>query len=310
MDAMTNLKAFVATARTGSFSRAARELGVAPSVVTKRVGQLEHEIRRSLFVRSTRRVELTDAGRRFLPRVRALISDFEDTFATMRRPRKHLEGHIRIKSPTTLTVTRLGGLFGGFQSAHPLVSMEVVLIDGPVNPIEEGYDVAIGAFAPTFPDVVDVPLCPLRRVVCAAPAYLNRRGHPKHPRNLVTQDCLVFTPSGTVWDFTGPQGPISVEVRPRFASNDGQLLVAAAVEGNGIGLLSRYACAAPLRDGRLVPVLPDYAVPDMLIKAVVPEAKIDQPVLRALLAWLAERLAPATAPELDGEPASTCPPAG
>lgn len=290
MDTMLNLKAFVTTARTGNFSRAARELGVAPSVVTKRIDQLERQIGTRLFARSTRRVELTDAGRRDLPRAGALINSYDDTIAAMTRSPKSLEGHIRIKAPTTLTVLYLGKILSAFQRIHPMVSIDIVLIDRPVNPVEEGFDIALGAFSPTFGGVVDVPLCPLKRLVCAAPSYLRRQGEPRHPRDLVAHDCLTFLPSDRIWTFTSDQGPISVEVTPRLSANDGQVLLAAALEGNGIALLSRYIVAAALAEGRLVPVLPAFAVPDMWIKAVVPETKASQGIIRALLAWLTEHL--------------------
>lgn len=296
MDMMSNLKAFAATARTGSFSRAAREIGVATSVATKRVGQLESALRTPLFTRTTRLVTLTDAGRHHLPRVRALIAEYDATLAAMTARPGRLAGHLRIKAPTTLGELYIGPILAAFQNRHPAVSLEIVLIDGPVNPVESGFDMAIGAFTPTFGGVVDFPLRPLRRMLCAAPAYLAAHGAPRHPRDLLGHACLDFAPSGRVWTFTGPEGPVSVEVMPRLAANDGKVLLAAALAGNGIALLGHYLAGPALAEGRLVRVLAEYALPELLIKAVVPETKVHTETMRALLAWLTEAFGPAAPP--------------
>lgn len=292
MDMMSNLKAFATTARTGSFSATARELGVAPSVVTKRVEQLEAALRTRLFERTTRLVTPTDAGRRHLPRVRALIAEYDATLAAMTARTGALSGHLRLKVPTTLGERVLGPALAAFQRRHPAVSLDIALIDGPVNPVEAGFDVAIGAFTPTFGGVMDFPLRPLRRHLCAAPAYLAAHGVPRHPRDLLAHACLDFAPSGRVWSFRGPEGPVSVEVMPRLAANDGQVLLEAALEGNGIALLGTYLTAAPLAEGRLVVVLPDFAMPELLLKAVVPETRAQAALVRALLAWLDAALGP------------------
>jgi len=286
MDTLQNLKAFLAVAGSGSFSAAARQLGVAPSVVTKRIDQLEWAAKVALFARSTRRVAPTEAGERFLPRVRAAVAELDEVLSEMARPRRDLEGHLRVKVPTTLAVLYLGAILGRFQAQHPRVSLDVVLADRPLNPVEEGFDLAVVAFPASFGGVVDEPLCPLRRMVCASPAYLAARGVPRHPRELAGHDTLNFLPTGSVWIFGSKRGPISVELAPKLSANDNQVLLAAAREGNGVALLPSYVARPALRAGELVQVLEAFPVPEIWIKALMPENRMQIPRVKALLAFL------------------------
>lgn len=291
MDTLDNLRAFVATAESGSFSKAARQQGLVPSVVAKRIDQLEWRVRAPLFTRSTRRLRLTDVGERYLPEVRRLIREMDETLAGMARSGGGIEGHIRIKIPTTLGVLRLSALLQDFMASEPMISLDVVLADRSVNPVEEGFDMAIGARPESYGKVQDHPLCPIQRRLCAAPAYLLRRGVPQTPAQLLDHDCLVFATSGLPWEFQGPQGLVGVEVRPRLKTNDGLGLCQATLAGQGIAVLADYLGAPHLRSGALVEVLPQMRLPDLWLKALVPSSRIELPRIQALLRWLSRHLA-------------------
>ncbi|QKO22024.1 LysR family transcriptional regulator [Rhodoferax sp. BAB1] len=290
MDTLANLKAFVMTAETGSFSEAARQAGLATSVIAKRINQLEWRIRAPLFTRSTRKLTLTDVGERYLPTVRAMVRQMDDTLDGMAQASGALEGHIRVKIPTTLGVLYLSKLLNRFLQSQPLISMEVVLADRSVNPIEEGFDMAIGARPESYGQVLDHPLCPIRRRLCAAPSYLARKGTPATPADLLEHDCLVLTTTGSRWELHGPQGLVGVDVRPKLRSNDGTALCAATLDGQGIALLADYLVAPALRAGTLQEVLPGMQLQDIWLKALVPSNRIDLPRIRALLQWLTEQL--------------------
>jgi DNA-binding transcriptional LysR family regulator len=161
MDTVLNMKAFLATARSGNFTAAARVLGVAPSIATKRVTQLERQIRGRLFSRSTRQVKLTTLGERYLPVVQALVSDFDKTLSIMSDARPRVEGHVRVKCPTTMGYSFLSDAFVRFQKQNPMISMDIMLYDKPVNPVEEGLDIAIGGASVSFGNVIDIPFRPL-----------------------------------------------------------------------------------------------------------------------------------------------------
>jgi DNA-binding transcriptional LysR family regulator len=179
-----------------------------------------------------------------------------------------------------------------FQTLNTKVSMELVLTDRALNPADEGFDVAIAAFGATFSDVVDVPLCPLRRMLCAAPDYLAHRGSPQHPRELIEHDTLCFAPTGPIWSFDGPQGPATIEVRPRMSANDGQVLLGAALAGNGIALLSEYLIAPALKRGELMTLLENYRPPEIWVKALIPETRMQVARIRALSEFMKEAFYP------------------
>jgi DNA-binding transcriptional LysR family regulator len=286
MDVLVNLQAFLATAETGGFSAAARKLDISTSVVAKRVTQLETRIGLSLFHRSTRQLRLTEAGERYVHRARGVVADASDLLSRMGEKDHDLVDHLRIKAPTSLTVARLADAFSTFQSQNPNLKLEIVLIDRPVDPVTEGFDIAIGAFPHAFGGVVDEPLCKLRRLLCASSAYLNKHGMPKHPRDLVAHRCLSFLPTGPEWIFDGPRGRTSVQVRPLLSSNEGHVLVRSAIAGNGIALISHYLAEDALRSGALRPVLPDFPVPDLWVKAAIPERRRNAAAVQALLRQL------------------------
>lgn len=290
MDKLTNLRAFLSVAGCGSFSAAARQLGVAPSVVTKRIGELEATARVRLFARTTRKVSLTEAGLYFLPRVRAALLEVEDVFAEMARPREVLEGHLRVKVPTTLGVLFLGPILARFQAEHPRVSIEVVLADRPVNPAEEGFDVAVTVFPAAFAEVAEEMLCPLQRLVCASPGYVAAHGQPQHPRDLASHATLSFQPTGHVWTFQSDHGLIGVDVVPRFSANDSQVLFAAAKQGNGIALLPAYVSSRAIETGELVQLLAGFRIPEIWVKALVPRSRVQIPRVQELVDALKDGL--------------------
>lgn len=292
MNTLQNLRAFLDVASAGSFSAAARKVGVATSVIAKRIDQLEAATGTRLFQRTTRSVSLTEAGQGWIGRVRSMVADMEDMMASVGRKDHELEGPLRVKAPTTMTILHLAGIFARFQRCHPKIVLEVVLTDRPVNPADEGFDVAIAAFGTTFNRVADHPLCPLRRVLCASPDYLVRRGTPSHPRDLLAHDTLSFQPTGNVWAFGSLQGPILMTVAPKMSANDGQVLLAAALAGNGIALLSEYVALPWLRQGELAAVLEAFPLPEIWLKALVPEARMLVSRVRALTEFLKESFAP------------------
>lgn len=277
-------------ADAGSFSGAARQLGLVPSVVSKRIDQLEWRIKAPLFIRTTRKLTLTDVGDRYLRTVREVVRQVDDALAGMSRSSGELEGHIRVKVPTTLAVLYLSDILNEFLRSQPLISMDIVLADRSVNPIEEGFDIAIGALPELYGRVHDRPLCLMKRRLCASPAYLERRGVPQHPADLVEHDCLVFTTSGTRWEFQSPQGPIGIDVRPKLRTNDGAAICKAVVGGSGIAVLTDYLADPSLQSGELIEILQPYEVPGIWLKALVPANRLELPRVNMLLDWLEKNL--------------------
>jgi DNA-binding transcriptional LysR family regulator len=290
MDAFQNMRAFLATARCGSFSGAARELGVVASVVTKRVRQLEWQLKSELFHRTTRHVRLTEIGERYLPSIRDILTRYDEMSAGILKAPGEIEGHLRIKAPAATTVLFLGRAFTEFQAAYPRVTMEVVVMDRSVNPIEEGFDVAIGVFSAAYEGVAEEPLSLYPRLLCASPDYLARYGTPRHPQDLTHHRCMLFQPSGSVWSFHTKRGDITINVNPHFSTNDADLLLSATRMGHGISVLSGIVAQPALRDGSIVPVLQGYRLPDLSLKAWIPETRLHLKRVQALLGLIREEV--------------------
>lgn len=290
MDAFLNIKTFVLVARYQGFTHAARQLDVVPSVVAKRIAQLEKSIGAKLFERTTRSVKLTEAGEKLFARAGDLVNSFDDLMESVDRDESKLVGHIRIAAPTTLTVAYLGQVFTDFLAEQDRITMDVVLQDDSVNPAERGFDLAISGRTASYEGVVDIPLCPTNAVLCAAPAYLERKGKPTQPTELGGHDCLVFRPSGLNWEFSGSRGVIHIEVTPRLVADDNMTLLHAASAGLGIVLLPRYIAKEALSTGLLVTVLEDFTPADTWFKIYVPRRKRHVARIRALVEFLTFRL--------------------
>ncbi len=293
MDSLLNIRAFVSAARGGSFSSAARDAGVSPSVITKRISQLEHTLGVVLFQRSTRNLKLTDAGAEMLPRCLRLVADFEDTIRSGRM-RGQIAGRLRIKAPSTVTSLLLGGLFSDFAIDNPGVVLDLVLLDRSVNPIEEGFDLAISARPATYPSVIDTPLSSYPCVLCASPQYLAEHAAPQHPSDLIDHECLVSVLYGGAWRFESESGEIAVDVRARLSANDGRVLLEAARRGVGIAILPEFVARGDVASGRLIALMPDFRPATLWLKALVPATRTRDPMVRALLDHLIARLADPT----------------
>ena len=282
-DSLLNMKAFLATARAGSFSEAGRQLGVAPSVITKRVGQLEWSLKATLLRRSTRCLALTEVGERYLDVIRQIVREYDEMAKGIMRSPNELEGQLRIKAPASPMAIDLAQLLSSFQIKYPRVTLDAVLVDRTVNPVEEGFDIVLTMMPSSFDGVLEEPLHVFERVLCAAPSYLARRGHPRHARDLVNHDCIVFSAIGPAWTFEGRNGVTTVAVRPHLVTNNGALVIDSLCAGSGIAIASRTAVAERLKAGALVELLPQLQVPDLWLKALVPATRSNLARVQTLL---------------------------
>ena len=286
MNTIGNISAFLKVARLGSFSAAARELNLATSVVTKRISQLESEVGAKLINRSTRGLTLTAAGERHLPHFARLVTAYDEVF-NQEHPATHsIDGFIRIITPPTITSMFLGTLFTRFQLQNPRVDLEVILMERSVNPLEEGFDLALGAWPTSYPNVIDVPLCRYELVTVCAPSYLRGRQKPLHPTELVDHHCLTTSLFRTTWAFTHTRGSMTMEVHSRLQSSDSRMVRDAARMGMGITILPRMLVDEDLRKGTLVEVLQEFPVAPYWVKVLVPRIKITRPAISALVNFL------------------------
>ncbi|POF27973.1 LysR family transcriptional regulator [Roseibium marinum] len=281
MTLLIDIKAFLTSARVHGFSSAARELRTTPSVISKRVGRLEEEIGIKLFRRTTRALTLTPEGESLQPRLQELVAQLDDVL--FNHDRSGIRGALRIRSTTTMGTAFVGAAVNRFQAVHPGITIELLLIDRPVNPLEEDFDISFGALPQSFGGVIEKPMCPYPRVLVAAPGYLDKHGRPQKPADIVNHDCLVFVPVGHTWTFSSPSGAISVDIHPHYTVNDSRILVDAAINGLGLAIVPDFLAREPLEDGQLVKVMPDYPVIPIWFKAMVPRHKALRPEVVALI---------------------------
>jgi DNA-binding transcriptional LysR family regulator len=290
MNTIVNISAFLRVARLGSFSAAAREMKSVTSVVTKRISQLEGEVGTRLINRSTRGLALTAAGERYLPQFVRLVAAYDEVFNGEGTGTRRIEGFVRIITPPTITSMFLGTMFTRFQLQNPRVDMEVILMERSINPLEEGFDLALGAWPISYPNVIDVPLCRYELVTVCAPSYLRGKDRPSHPTELVDHQCLTTSLFRTTWGFTHARGSMTVEVHARMQSSDSRMVRDATRMGMGISILPRMLVDEDLRNGSLVEVLDEFPVAGYWVKMLVPRIKMSRPPVSALVNFLKESM--------------------
>ncbi|TIX51477.1 LysR family transcriptional regulator [Alteraurantiacibacter aquimixticola] len=290
MDTLANIRTFLAAARLGSFAAAARSQGIAPSVVSKRISQLEDEFKVTLFHRSTREIALTVDGNRMLPHCEKLLFQFDELRDV--RPDRKVGGHLRIDAPGTVTSRIFGPLFSEFLAIHPDVDMDLRLIDRLTDQFDQDCDITIGTRPSRSAQINDFPLMPYSNATYASPEYIAAHGEPKHPDELAKHTCLVSLLYGNTWHFYGDAGDFAITVQPRLQVNDAIILREAVRQGLGLAVLPSILVEEDLRTGRLKRLLPDFRPPPLWLKALVPSHKLLKPNVRTLLDFLHERLSP------------------
>ncbi|SMG49741.1 LysR family transcriptional regulator [Paraburkholderia susongensis] len=293
MDSVENVRAFLAVVEVGSFAGAALRLGLAGSVVTKRVSALEKELNMLLFQRTTRSLHLTSSGRETIAAARSFLASYERLMSAPVDDGPALSGRLRIKAPSSFTNHFLGKLLNDFFRAHPKVDIELQLTNRPVDPLLEGFDFVITGLPVAYDGVEEFPLCPFRRLVYAAPSYLERYGEPSHPSELRAHQCLLYSYLSPVRNWTFSErgsGGIDVTVNGAFSTNDIDAMHRATVDGLGIAVLPRYRAKACVQQGQLVQILKGFDLPDFWIKVLRPADHNNPKLFRALLDFLTQGL--------------------
>ena len=294
------LSSFVAIAEARSFSRAAERLRRDATVLSKRLRSLEARLGVRLVERTTRSVALTEAGRAYLDRARAILqsideADREAGLHATGEPR----GHLRLALPDTFGRLWLAPWITGFLAAHPQVSIEAEFSNRFVDVVGERFDLAVRLGELNDSRLVARRVCARRRLLCASPAYLAQHGTPRRPEDLSEHPCLLFTGFARIdrWDLADAKGNTHrVAVSGPLASDDAEMLVHAATAGLGVLLATDWLVHRALQSGELVPVLPRWQVVDDGAIYIVTPSGVGSAAgvaskTRAFSDWIAERLA-------------------
>jgi DNA-binding transcriptional LysR family regulator len=286
MTQILQIRTFIQVARAGNFSEGARQLGVVPSMVLKRIAQLEERLGVKLFHRTTRSMRLTDAGELLLDKATTVLAEWDDVLQGVGRTEEKIEGLIRVIAPTSLNHLFLNQLWASFMEKHPRVRLDVRLEEKSLNPNEEDCDIAISGHAGTYTRVAEIALAAVNPVLCATPTYFKTHQRPEQLSDLSSLDCLVYRPQGAYWQFESARGPRTIELVPRFTADDNYTLLQATLANNGIAVLPRFICGAALKKKQLEVVLQNYKPLQNWFKASVPERKMKLVRIQALVQHL------------------------
>jgi DNA-binding transcriptional LysR family regulator len=270
------MQAFVRVVETGSFVRAAERLGWSTSSLSRLIAELEEHLGARLLNRTTRRLSLTESGQAFYERSVQLLNDLEEAEALAGQTVAVPQGTIRLTCSYNVATYRLAPAIAAFVARYPQVRFDVTVADRIIDLVEEGFDLAIRIGRIGSDQLVARKLGETILMLCAAPAYVERRGAPGKPEELAGHDTLTYAyaPNARTWHFVGPGGEVE-EVRAggSLHANSGDMLVAAAVAGLGIVFEPDFMVLPELQAGRLVRLLPGYSGRRAEIWAVYPSRR-------------------------------------
>lgn len=283
----SGIEAFVASAKHGSFTAAAEALQMTPSGVAKAVTRLEARIGLKLFHRTTRRLSLTPEGEAYLSTCRGIISQLEDVEAGLSPKDTAPQGRVRIELPAAFGRRHILPCLLAMAVEYPRLDLSVSFSERTVDLVEEQFDLAvrIGALASDF-NLVAKRLGTQRLVICATPDYVQGHAQIQSPHDVLQHDCITGPRRGLTvpWLLKGKDGkPMRLDVAPRHAFSDGEAMLQAGLAGCGIMQMPTWLVGQALADGRLVPVLDDYAGEEMPIHVVWPKSHYVQPKVRAII---------------------------
>ncbi|MGO8908033.1 MAG: LysR substrate-binding domain-containing protein [Bradyrhizobium sp.] len=292
MDQLGAMATFVRVVDAGSLSGAARSLPSSLTSVSRQISALEEQYGTQLLLRTTRRLALTEDGRILYERAKSLLNEFKEIEAALSRGRHEPAGRIRISAPTLMGRLLIAPLLAEFLRRYPALTLDLLLVDRAVDMVEE--DIHLSLRVGHLPDsqLVARKLADLRMIVCASPAYLERRGVPQTPADLGHHDCLVFsdTPGIAEWRFKqGAGAQRRIRIAGRLWMNSLDALVSAAKEGAGIVRVPSWQVEADIAAGGLQRILRDHEPPPTPLHLLFQPSRLASPKTRIFVDYLLER---------------------
>jgi DNA-binding transcriptional LysR family regulator len=275
MDKLRALRTFVAIADAGSLTAAAHVLGSSLPAVVRLLAALEAELGVRLFQRTTRRIALTDAGRRYLERCRQLETLLEEAEAEVRAEQTEPRGTLTVTAPVLFGERHVASAVTAFVQRYGEVRVDLQLFDRVVNLVEEGVDVGVRIGALEDSSLIARPVSTLRRLTVAAPAYLKRSGKPLHPRELREHNCITRSDrNGNSWSYVLDGKLSSIPVTGNLRVNQTVVAADVCVAGMGVGYFLAYQVAREVAEGSLQILLAGFELPPLPIHIVYPEARL------------------------------------
>jgi DNA-binding transcriptional LysR family regulator len=288
-DAMTVLLAVV---EEGSLSAGARRLRAPLPTVSRKMAELERHLNTTLLIRTSRRIELTEAGRAYVTASRAILEQVEEAERTAAGEYVAPRGELTLTTPVSFGRRHVMPIAAEFLAARPNISLRIYFADKHISLVEDHVHVATRIGELTDNTLMATRVGTVRRIACASPEYLARRGVPETPADLAGHDAITVggIAESFAWQFSGNGGAEPIGIRSRVSVSITEAALDAALAGLGIARLMSYQIDDALRDGALVPVLEDFSPPPLPVNLVYPAQGLLPLKVRAFLNWAAPRL--------------------
>ncbi|MEC5384969.1 LysR family transcriptional regulator [Uliginosibacterium sp. H3] len=291
MDKLKAMQTFASIADAGSLTGAAQTLGASLPAVVRTLAALETELGTRLFNRTTRRIALTEEGRRYLERCRQVLAAVAEADAELGAEQAEPQGLLRVTAPVLFGQLHVCDAITRFVQRYPRISVDVQLLDRVVNLVEEGIDVGIRIGALADSSLVAQRVGSLRRIVVATPDYLARCGTPQHPRDLLQHNCLRFSGSSAPWwSFEENGKTFNVPVQGSLSFNQAAPVAQACRAGLGPGMFISYQVAPWVLSGELQIVLEKYEPAQRPIHILYPQSRLLPVRTRVFIDWMKQEL--------------------
>ncbi|MGY2292617.1 LysR substrate-binding domain-containing protein [Pseudomonas sp. SDO528_S397] len=293
MSQLRQMEVFVAVVDCGSFSRAAEQLGMSAVMVGRHIQSLEHAVNAQLIQRTTRRQAVTAEGRLFYEEARLALDQVQLAYSRIEAASAAPSGLLRISAPMTLGASLVAPLVAEFMVRFTHIQVELILSNEVVDLYERTFDLAFRVSDLVEVNLVSQALRPYQMVICAAPAYLDTHGTPQQPDDLYRHRLLTHTSWNNrfAWPLVDAGGEFPWPERAVMRSNDGQVLLHAALAGVGVLMQPDFLVREALETGQLRAIMPACVPPPKPVHLVYPRAKKTVPKIKAFVAFVEERLA-------------------
>lgn len=289
MDRIDSMKAFVAVANEGSFTKAADKLSMSNQLVSKYVSQLEDHLAVRLFNRTTRRVRLTEAGEQCFEHAKHILESMNNMEGHFGQLQTEVQGLLQISAPVSFSTLHLSALICDFKKQQPAVGIDLQLSDRKADVIEEGFDVALRIGRLKNSSLIAKKIAPVRMVLCASPDYLKQYGTPKHPDELIAEHFLRYS----YLEYSQESSPLMEALKLKsqkqstgLVVNNGEILMAAAIAGEGYVLQPTFIVGDAIKQGKLSIILSEFEPEPVGLYAVYPHRKLLTPKLRAFIDFI------------------------
>ncbi len=294
MQDMNLMAMYAHVVESGSFSAAARRLGISRSAVSKAVAKLEKALGARLLNRSTRHLSVTEVGAVFAEHCSRILDEAVQAEQVVSSLHAQPRGVLKVAASVAFGTLHVAPALADFLGCYPELNIDMIIADRAVDLAEEGYDLVVRVARELPQNLVARRLAPVRRKLCATPEYFERHGVPRIPQDLARHNCLDYTHSGEqgLWRFTGPEGDIAVPVSGRLRINDDEALSQAVLGGLGLALLPTFIIGRDIQAGRLRAALSEYIPVEQHVYALYLPTRHLPAKVRAFIDFLLERFGP------------------